>query len=64
MSRKEKRKANKIKIIISIIQLIFIVILIYSLINIFLWYNIIDKKLKGAKTSWHLHFGWRKFQKQ
>lgn len=39
MSRKEKRKANKIKIIISIIQLIFIVILIYSLINIFLWYK-------------------------
>ena len=39
MSRKEKRKANKIKIIISIIQLIFIVILIYSLINIFLWYR-------------------------
>lgn len=39
MSRKEKRKANKVKIIISIIQLIFIVILIYSLINIFLWYK-------------------------
>lgn len=39
MSRKEKRKANKIKIIISIIQLIFIVVLIYSLINIFLWYK-------------------------
>lgn len=39
MSRKEKRKANKAKIIISIIQLIFIVVLIYSLINIFLWYK-------------------------
>lgn len=39
MSRKEKRKANNVKIIINIIQLIFIVVLIYSLINIFLWYK-------------------------
>ena len=39
MSRKEKRKANKTKVIINIIQLIFIVVLIYSLIHIFLWYK-------------------------
>lgn len=39
MGRKEKRKANKTKAIINIIQLIFIVVLIYSLIHIFLWYK-------------------------
>lgn len=32
--------------------------------NVFLWYNIIDKNLKGAETSWLLHYGWKKFQKQ
>lgn len=39
MGRKEKRKANKTKVIINIIQLIFMVVLIYSLIHIFLWYK-------------------------
>ena len=35
----KKTNQNKTKIIISIIQLIFIIILIYSLINIFVWYK-------------------------
>lgn len=39
MSRKDKRKPNKTKMIISVIQLIFIIILLYSLINIILWYK-------------------------
>ena len=39
MGRKEKRKANKTKVIINIIQLIFILVLIYSFIHIFLWYK-------------------------
>ena len=39
MSRKDKRKANRTKVIINIIQLFFMVILIYSLIHIFLWYK-------------------------